>query len=64
MGSPRIVYNPRPDATPERQVKALARVYAYILKCHQEKKGGRTTAPEDATKGNQHDRADDPILPT
>lgn len=49
MDSPRIVYTPRPDATPETELATLANVYAFILQKHQEKqKGGPETAPDDA----------------
>ena len=44
----RIVYAPRPDATPEAERSVLASVYAFILQKHQEKKkGGPTTVPDD-----------------
>jgi hypothetical protein len=33
----RIVYTPREDATPEGELAALATVYAFILKCHEQK---------------------------
>jgi hypothetical protein len=31
MSSPRITYTPRPDATPEGEISALAAVYRFIL---------------------------------
>jgi hypothetical protein len=31
---PRIVYRPRPDATPESELKALACVYRFVLEWH------------------------------
>jgi hypothetical protein len=34
MDSPRIVYVPRPDATPESELNVLANVYAYLIKTH------------------------------
>ncbi len=47
----RITYVPRPDATPEGEIEALADVYAFVLRCAEErKKGGPATAPEDARK--------------
>ena len=30
-GSPSVTYTPRPDATPEGEVTALANVYRYLL---------------------------------
>lgn len=35
--SSRITYTPRPDATPEGELNALAAVYAFVLKCGEEK---------------------------
>jgi hypothetical protein len=34
MDSSRITYTPRPDATPEAELHALATVYRFILHCH------------------------------
>jgi hypothetical protein len=31
---PRIVYSPRPDATPEHELNALACVYRFVLERH------------------------------
>jgi hypothetical protein len=31
MDSPRLTYSPRPDATPEAEVSALASVYRFLL---------------------------------
>lgn len=35
MGSTRILYTPRPDATPEGEVAALASVYRFIIDCRE-----------------------------
>lgn len=43
-----IVYRPRPDATPEGEIAALAAAYSLILDCHAKKKGTRPGAPNDA----------------
>jgi hypothetical protein len=32
-----ITYTPRPDATPETELNALAAVYAFVLDCHSKK---------------------------
>jgi hypothetical protein len=34
MSSPRIIYTPRPDATPDAELNVLANVYRFILDCH------------------------------
>ena len=31
MSSPRIIYTPRPDATPEAELSTLANVYRFVL---------------------------------
>jgi hypothetical protein len=38
MNSPRIVYVPRSEATPESEMSVLANVYAYLIKTHDSKK--------------------------
>jgi hypothetical protein len=46
--TPRIVYIPRPDATPEAELKALAVVYRFILvDCHAKKMAARPGDPDD-----------------
>jgi hypothetical protein len=54
MDSPRVVYVPRPDATPETELSALASVYAFTLQRHQDKqKGGAATAPDARKESNE-----------
>jgi hypothetical protein len=56
--APHIIYTPRPDATPAGEIAALASAYSFLIEKHQErKKGGPATAPDDAEKESQHDRA-------
>jgi hypothetical protein len=31
MSSPRVIYTPRPDATPEAELSTLANVYRFVL---------------------------------
>jgi hypothetical protein len=50
MSSPRITYTPRPDATPEAELDALANVYRFVLDCQAKKEGGLATAPDDPKK--------------
>jgi hypothetical protein len=48
-GEPQIVYIPRPDATTENEAATLVNVYAFVLRCAEEReKGGPATAPDDA----------------
>ena len=47
MSSPRITYTPRPDATPEGEVNALAAVYRLIL---DSKKAFPESRPDDVRK--------------
>jgi hypothetical protein len=40
MSSPRIIYTPRPDATPGSEVPAIVVAYRFILDCQAKKEGG------------------------
>ena len=52
MSKARIVYTPRPDATPESEVAALASVYRFLLvDGHVKKEGIPATAPDGVMKG-------------
>ena len=43
-----VSYAPRPDATPEGELQALAAVYGFVIKRSQaERKAGRSDAGED-----------------
>jgi hypothetical protein len=48
MSSARIIYVPRPGATPEAQLNALAEIYKFVLFDSQARKGG----PHDLTSGS------------
>ena len=49
MDSRRITYTPRPDATPEAELDALASVFRFVLECHAKTEGRPTTSgPDDA----------------
>jgi len=37
--APRVVYVPRPDATAEREIAALAATYRFVLERHEGKQG-------------------------
>jgi hypothetical protein len=56
MSNARIIYTPRPDATPESETATLAVVYRFILDRHAEK--------QDADRGAQlHPRKEVPDEP-
>jgi hypothetical protein len=53
----RVVYTPHSDVTAETEAAALARVYRYILRCHEEKAAAKVVgASEAAEKGGEHER--------
>lgn len=45
MGIKQITYQPRSDATPERERSALAQVYALILQDHAAQKAAESSGP-------------------
>lgn len=60
MSDPRITYAVREGVTPEEDLQALANVYAFALRCHQEKhknRAARPGGPEDGTEAKE-DSAD------
>lgn len=61
--SPRVTHRPRADATPEGELHALATVYRFVLTVHQEKKGARPGALDDARKDYDDAHAANRILP-
>ncbi len=50
MSEPAITYAPRPDATPEGEMSALAKIYEYVLNCSNAKEAAPESRPEDARK--------------
>jgi hypothetical protein len=44
------VYAPRPDATPEGELSALAAVYAFVLDCRTNTKTTQPGGPDDDEK--------------
>ncbi len=47
MSNPRVIYTPRPDATPEGERVQLAAVYRIILDCHTKKNAaGHLPSPD------------------
>ena len=37
---PKVLYRPRPEATPEEEARALAAVYRFVLQVHAERQKG------------------------
>ncbi len=57
MSSSRILYTPRPNATPESESNMLAAVYRFTLDCHAKKNAaGVTSTNGGEAKGSKHDR--------
>jgi hypothetical protein len=47
VSAPHIIYVPRPDATPEAELNALAAVYRFILDdCRERKKAAPASRPK------------------
>ena len=63
MTSPRIIYTPRPDATPEAELSTLASVYKLVLNCHAKQEAALDSRPDDAER-SQSDGARDIIQDT
>ena len=57
MSSDRIVYVPRPDATLEGEIDALASVYTFVLRVRTKNKAAEDSGGEDDAKGDNHARA-------
>lgn len=57
-----VTYAPRPDATPESEITALADIYAFVLRCAEEKRRAAVGAAQDARKGVNND-PDTPSIP-
>jgi hypothetical protein len=47
MNSSRIAYAPRPDATPEGELNALASIYRFVLDSAHKNAAGRTSTNGD-----------------
>ena len=64
MSNPPIFYTPRPNATPEGELNALASVYRFILACHAKKMAVEPAPEPDGRDGTevQGDSADVSII--
>jgi len=59
---PRVTYVPLPDATPERELNALAAVYRFILNRHMEKKAAGTSGGEVPARKEYTDVSRNPTI--
>ncbi len=50
MNRSAIAYTPRPDASPETEISALASVYRFVLDCRAKKEAAPESRPDDARK--------------
>ena len=50
MSSVRIVYTPRPDATPETERAVLVNVYSFILRCAEAKHATASASSQSQTR--------------
>jgi hypothetical protein len=57
MSRTRIEYAPRPDATPEAELSALAAVYRFVLDCRAKKEAAPESRPEDPERRSDEIRA-------
>jgi hypothetical protein len=62
MGSPRITYVARPNATSETELSALVAVYKFVLDCHAKREAAPESRPDDA-EGCKNDRTATEIIP-
>ena len=53
MSSPRVVYHPHPDTTPEGELNALAAVFAYLLKNGKADESAPEPIGRDVTKSKE-----------
>ena len=51
----RINYAPRPDATPEAELSALASVYRFVLDARAKKEAAPESRPKDEKERSVHD---------
>jgi hypothetical protein len=55
MGSPRITYVARPNATPETELSALVAVYKFVLDCRAKKEAAPDNRPDDEKERTSDD---------
>jgi len=64
VGKPSITYTPRPDATPERELSALAAIYKLCINSHGKKSavGAGYTDGDDAKARSKDDSSAKSII--
>ena len=60
---PQVTYVPLPDATPERELNALAAVYRFILNRHVEKKAAGISGGEEHARKESRDVSRNRTIP-
>ena len=55
----RIHYTPRPDASPEAEIECLANVYAFLLRCHENREAAGTEGGSEGGKAAEHAGAEE-----
>ena len=55
MPEPTVTYTPLPDTKPETEVRTLANVYSYVLRCANKNAPGVTSTKGDDAKGSRHE---------
>jgi hypothetical protein len=64
VDNPRVTYTPRPDATPEGELNALASIYRFVLDSAQKNAAGRTSTNGSDEKGrSRNDSLDKTRIP-
>ncbi len=51
-----IRYTPRPNTSRETEVECLANVYAFLLRCHENRKATETRGNDDGEEAPEHAR--------
>ena len=60
---PHVTYVPLPDATPERELNALAAVYRFILNRHVEEKAAGVSGGEEYARKESDDVSRNQTIP-
>lgn len=58
MDSLPIEYSPHPDATQKTEADALANAYAFLIRCHEDRKAAETDDGDEGEEAADHDYAD------
>jgi hypothetical protein len=55
MSSPRIIYTPHPDATPQDELNVLANVYRFVVDWHAKTEAACGSGLDNEAKESKHD---------